>query len=92
MLKLLLIAAALSVVPAPILAQITIVDIPTKVVPTKVGSKSDLDNLECRSEDTLGSRLERHQVCMTKQQWWSYELEAKNRVYDWQRIGFNVSH
>jgi len=85
-------AAALLAISAPVLAQITIVEVPTQFIPTKADkSKSDLDKVECRNEDVLGSRLERHQVCMTKQQWWSYELEAKNRVYDWQRIGL-VSH
>lgn len=93
--KFILIAATLLVVPAPVVAQIVFedpVDM-SKFTPTKQDKlKSDLDHLECRSQDVIGSRLERHQVCMTKQQWLSYEMEEKNRVYDWQRIGLNVSH
>ena len=88
-----LIAAALFVIPAPALAQIVIVDSPPVVAPTKAGAtKSDWDKVECRSEDVLGSRLERRQVCLTKWQWYTYEQEEKNLVYDWQRIGLNISH
>ena len=86
-----LIAAALLAVPTPVLAQIVFEGDLTKFIPTKADkARSDLDHLECRSEEVLGSRLERHQVCMTKQQWWTYEQEAKQRVYDWQRIGLNI--
>lgn len=90
--KFVVIAAVLLAVPAPVVAQIIFVDDLTKFTPTKADkSKSDLDKLECRSQDVLGSRLERHQVCLTKEQWFSYEQEAKQRVYDWQRIGLNIS-
>lgn len=88
-----LIAAALLAVPTPVLAQFTFVDDLTKFTPTKVEkAKSDLDYLECRNEDTLGSRLGKHQVCMTKQQWWTYEQEDKMRVHDWQVIGYRNDH
>ena len=91
--KLFLIAAGLLAVPAPVVAQIVFEGDLTKFVPTKADkSKSDLDHLECRSEDVTGSRLERHQVCMTKQQWWTYELEDKMRVHDWQVIGYRNDH
>ena len=87
------IAAALLVVPAPVLAQIVFEGDLTKFVPTQADkAKSDLDHLECRSQDVLGSRLERHQVCMTKQQWWTYEQEDKMRVHDWQVIGYRTDH
>ena len=92
MLKFAFIGAALVAAPAPALAQIVFVDPPSHFELTKADKfKSDLDKVECRSEDVLGSRLERHQVCLTKEQWFSYEQEAKQRVYDWQRIGLNVS-
>jgi hypothetical protein len=91
--KLFLVAAGLLIVSAPAFAQIVIQDTPAPVVPANnAGSKSDLDKVECRMQETIGSRLQSHQVCLTKQQWWTYEQEAKLRVYDWQRIGFNVSH
>jgi hypothetical protein len=88
-----LIAAALLAIPAPALAQIVFVDSPSVPPPTKAEKgKSDWDKIQCRAEDDLGSRLARHQVCLTKWQWYAYEQEAKQRVYDWQRIGLNVSH
>lgn len=87
-----LIAAAFFVIPAPTLAQIVIEEPPSRAVQSKASDlKSDWDKVECRSEDVLGSRLERHQVCLTKWQWWSYEQEAKARVQQWQIIGF-TSH
>ena len=90
--KFAIIAAALLAVPAPVFAQIIFVDDLSKFTPTKADQfKSDLDKVVCRSEDVLGSRLERHQVCLTKQQWFSYEQEAKQRVQQWQIIGL-TSH
>ncbi len=90
--KFAIIAAALLAVPAPAFAQIVFVDDLSKFTPAKSDQfKSDLDKIVCRSQDDLGSRLERHQVCLTKQQWLSYEQEAKQRVADWQRIGL-ASH
>ena len=90
--KFAIIAAALLAVPAPAFAQIVFEDDLTKFTPTHSDkAKSDLDKLVCRSEDELGSRLGRHQVCLTKQQWLTYEQEAKQRVSDWQRIGL-TSH
>lgn len=87
-----IIAAAALIVPAPVLAQIVFQDAPRRVAPTKAaGPKSDLDQIECRAQDTTGDRLERHQVCLTKQQWLSYEQEAKQRVLELQVIGF-TSH
>ena len=90
--KFAIIAAALLAVPAPVLAQIVFQDDLTKFTPTKSDkAKSDTDKIVCRAQDDLGSRLERHQVCLTKQQWLTYEQEAKQRVADWQRIGL-ASH
>jgi hypothetical protein len=90
--KFAIIGAALLAVPAPVFAQIIFVDDLSKFTPTQSDkAKSDLDKLVCRSQDELGSRLERHQVCLTKQQWFSYEQEAKQRVQQWQIIGL-TSH
>jgi len=84
-----LIAAALFVIPAPAVAQIVFVDPPAIAPPTRADkAKSDTEKIECRAEDTLGSRLERHQVCLTKEQWWAYEQEDKQRVQEWQIIGY----
>jgi hypothetical protein len=87
-----LIAAALFVIPAPVLAQIVFEDAPIKVAPTGASSsKSDLDKIECRAQDVTGSRLKRHQVCLTKEQWWLYEHEAKEKLQEWQVVGY-TSH
>ena len=81
------IAAALLAVPTPVLAQIVFEGDLTKFIPTKADkSRSDLDHLECRAQDVLGSRLERHQVCLTKQQWLIYEQEEKQAIHDWRII------
>lgn len=85
--KLTLIAAALLALPAPALAQIVFEGDLTKFVPTKAEkAKSDLDHLECRAQDVLGSRLQRHQVCLTKAQWQIYDQEEKQAVHDWKII------
>ena len=90
--KLVYVACALGLVSAPVFAQAQVQQgIPQPVAPTKVSqSKSDLDKIVCQSEDTLGSRLERHQVCMTKQQWWTYEQENKQKVQQMQIIGYQA--
>jgi len=88
-----LIAAALFVIPAPAVAQIVFVDAPPIAPPTKMDkSKSDTEKIECRAENQLGSRLGRHQVCLTKEQWWAYEQEDKQRVQQWQIIGYRSNH
>jgi hypothetical protein len=80
--------ALLLVLPAPALAQIVFQDAPVVPPPTKAEkSKSDMDKIVCRSQETIGSRLERQQVCLTKQQWLSAEQEAKLKVHDMQVIG-----
>ena len=85
--KFAIIGAALLAVPAPVFAQIIFVDDLSKFTPTQSNKvKSDLDKVQCRSEDVLGSRLERHQVCLTKEQWYLYEQEAKQRVREWEVI------
>ena len=92
--KLAYFAGALAVVSAPVLAQAQVTQaIPQPVAPAQINkSKSDLDKVICQSQDELGSRLERHQVCMTKQQWWAYEQENKNKVREMQVTGFNTSN
>ncbi len=80
--------ALLMVIPGPALAQIVFQEAPAVAPPTKAEkSKSDLDKVVCRSQETLGSRLDRHQVCMTKGEWLAAEQEAKNKVHDMQTIG-----
>ncbi|HEV8408372.1 MAG TPA: hypothetical protein VGQ34_10605 [Sphingomicrobium sp.] len=77
------ITAGLLVIAAPALAQIVIQETPTPVVPAKnAGSKSDLDKVVCRMQDTIGSRLQAHQVCLTKQQWWQFEQDNKRKVQE----------
>jgi len=86
--KLAYLTAALLVLPAPAVAQIVFQDAPVVAPATKGDkSKSDMDKIVCRSQETIGSRLERQQVCMTKQQWQSAEQEAKNKVREMQIIG-----
>lgn len=77
------VGAGLLVISAPGLAQIVIQDTPTPVVPAKnASSKSDLDKVVCRQQETIGSRLEGHQVCMTKQQWWQFEQDNKLKTQE----------
>jgi hypothetical protein len=86
--KLACLTALLLVLPPPALAQIVFQDAPVVPPPTKAEkSKSDMDKIVCRSQETIGSRLERQQVCLTKQQWLSAEQEAKLKVHDMQVIG-----
>jgi 4-hydroxy-3-methylbut-2-enyl diphosphate reductase IspH len=86
--KLAYLTAVLLVLPAPALAQIVFQEAPAVAPATNADkSKSDMDKLVCRSQETLGSRLDRKQVCMTKQQWQSAEQEAKNKVREMQIIG-----
>jgi hypothetical protein len=86
------IVAALLIVPAPGLAQIVLQEPARTPAPSKAGNnKSDLDNLECRKVDVTGSRVKKQQVCLTKQQWWSYEQEDKEKLQEMQIIGF-TSH
>ena len=86
------IAASLLAVPAAAAAQIVFQEPAHMHAASKTeNSKSDLDNIECRAVDVTGSRLKRHQVCLTKQQWWSYEQEDKQRLQEMQIIGF-TSH
>ena len=93
MLKFPLIAAALSAVPFPAIAQIVFQDVPVHVQPSKIApAKSDWDKIECRAEDVLGSRLERRKVCLTKWQWFAFEQEEKQRLQQWQIVGFSSNH
>ena len=88
-----LIAAALSVIPVPAAAQIIFQDVPLRTQPSKVSpTRSDWDKIECRTQDVLGSRLERNKVCLTKWQWWTYEQEDKQRIQEWQIIGYETNH
>jgi invasion protein IalB len=77
------ITAGLLVISAPALAQIVIQDTPTPVPTAKnSGVKSDTDKVICRMQETIGSRLQSHQVCLTKQQWWQFEQDNKTKVQE----------
>jgi hypothetical protein len=83
MLKYAYLTAALILAPAPALAQIVFQDTPaTTAAPPKTMAKSDLDKIECRTQDTIGSRLQAHKVCLTKQQWWQIEQDEKTKVQE----------
>jgi len=84
--KLAYVTAALLLIPAPALAQIVFDDSPpTTASPGKGKTKSDVEKLQCRTQDTIGSRLQAHQVCMTKSQWFAYEQAYKDQVADVQQ-------
>ena len=75
--------AGLLIISAPAFSQIVVQDTPMPIVPAKnAGSKSDLDKVVCRMQETIGSRLQSHQVCMTKQQWWQFEQDNKMKVQE----------
>ena len=66
--------AVLLAVAAPAVAQTVAPPSPT----AKAEAKQDpLDKVVCRTEDTLGSRLNAHRVCATLREW--KEQEAQNR-------------
>jgi hypothetical protein len=79
--KLAYITAALMIIPAPAMAQIVFDNSPPPAATAKGAKpKSDVEKVICRSQDTLGSRLQAHQVCMTKSQWFAYEQQYKDDV------------
>lgn len=83
--KIAFIVAAAAFLPAPALAQI-VFDNPPPAPVRVAGTKSDVSKLECRSQDTLGSRLQAHQVCMTKQQWFQFEQDNKQKAAELQQL------
>lgn len=79
--KLIWITAAALLMPAPAVAQIVFSDSPPPAAPAKgAKSKSDVDKVICRSQDEIGSRLKTHQVCMTLDQWRTYELANQQQA------------
>ncbi|MGE5562325.1 MAG: hypothetical protein ACM3ZV_03350 [Bacillota bacterium] len=83
MLRFAYIAAGLMLAPAPAFAQILFDDTPTTAAaPAKPGLKSDLDKIVCRTQDTIGSRVQAQRVCLTKQQWWQQEQDNKRKVQE----------
>ena len=94
MLKLACITAVLLAVPTSVLAQTQTQPVPVPVAPANASkAKSDVDKVVCRSEDTIGSRLEARQVCMTRQQWQQYEAENRQKTQDLQgQSGLAQSH
>jgi hypothetical protein len=75
-------AVALLALPAPALAQIVFDDSPPPAAHPAKGTKakSDVDKVICRSVETIGSRLQNHQMCMTVDQWRTYEQAYKDQV------------
>ena len=45
------------------------------------------DRIVCRSEDTLGSRLESHKICHTAGEWKEINSNAAHDIGDSQRMG-----
>ena len=84
-----LIAAAFLAMPAPALAQIVFVDPPPQIAPPTRADRmtSDTEKIVCRAENPTGTRLDRHQVCLTNEQWWAFEQEARQRMQEWGRLG-----
>lgn len=75
------IAAALLAAPAPGAAQIVFDDNPPAASPAKAANvKADDAVIVCKMQDELGSRVNRHKVCMTKGQWRQYEADDKEKV------------
>ena len=63
----------LTAVATPALAQ----SAPPASAPAAEVKKDPLDKVVCRTEDSLGSRLNAHRVCATLREW--KEQEAQNR-------------
>lgn len=80
------IAAALLAVPAPGFSQIVFDDSPPPAAAKTANANSDINKLECRMQDTLGSRLQAHKVCMTKGQWAEFERDNKRKVEELQDL------
>ena len=75
------ITAAVLLVPTPALAQIVFDDSPPPSAPAKgAKGKSDTEKVICRSQDEIGSRLKTHQVCLTLDQWRTYELDSQRQL------------
>ena len=81
MMKLAYVAVALLAVPAPGTAQIVFDDNPPAAAPAKAANvKADDAVIVCKMQDELGSRINRHKVCLTKGQWRQYEADDKEKV------------
>ena len=86
--KLVYLSIAALLVPAPAAAQIVIGDTPVTAAPAQAAtaSKSDLDKIECRQQETIGSRLQTHKVCLTKQQWIQAEQDNRRKLQELQEL------
>ena len=82
MAKVAYVAAALLAISAPALAQIVFDDSapPPAAAKAPAKAKGDSSKVVCRSQETIGSRLQAHQVCMTVDQWRTYEQAYKDQV------------
>lgn len=72
-------AAALLAAAGPALAQTATQAVPQPVPPANASptAKNDVNKVVCQEQDTIGSRLQAHKVCMTVSQW--KEFQAANR-------------
>lgn len=77
-------AVALLAVSGPAFAQIVFDDSPPAKAAKGAKPKSDVDKVVCRSVETIGSRLQNHQMCMTTDQWRTYEQAYKDQVAELQ--------
>lgn len=86
--KLAYLGLAALLVPGSLAAQIVIGDTPITAAPTQgtPAAKGDLDKVECRQQETIGSRLQRHKVCLTKQQWIQAEQDNRRKVQELQEL------
>ena len=82
--KLAWITAAVLLMPAPAVAQIVFGDGPPAAPAKGAKAKSDVDKVICRSQGEIGSRLKTHQVCLTVDQWRTYELDNQHQLSDLQ--------
>src|SRR5690348_16367693 len=94
MMKFAFMIAGLSMGSGAAVAQSASQTVPVPVPPAKIAkSKSDLDKVVCKSEDTLGSRRQAHQLCMTLEQWQQYQYGNRDKAAQMQGLsGLAASH
>lgn len=82
MLKLVYLAVALLAVPSPGAAQIVFDDNPPAAAPAAKGAMAKPDDgvIVCKMQDELGSRVNRHKICLTKGQWRQTEADDKEKL------------
>lgn len=88
MFKLAYVMAAALLLPAPAFSQIVFEEspVPAAAPAESAVPKSDVDKLECRRQETIGSRLQTRKVCLTKEQWFQVEQQYKEKVQQLQIV------